>query len=188
MGLSVEIQKKPQYTKNIKLRIPSEVFDLEEVQEIKDAVQEHLLFIVLDRRNNVRNISLLGVGTSSEINVDAKYVVRTALVNACDRVILVHNHPSNNLEPSNHDITMTNTMNKLLHVFNIKLLDHVIVNENDYISMSEIHVIDEDYESDRIKLLDNALLSEENSLLKKKLKKLSKVSAKNEKEEEYEIE
>ena len=67
MGLSVEIQKKPQYTKNIKLRIPSEVFDLEEVQEIKDAVQEHLLFIGLDRRNNVRNISLLGVGTKNNL-------------------------------------------------------------------------------------------------------------------------
>ena len=101
MSLSIEIQKKPKVIEEIKLEKSSEVFALEEVQEIKDAVQEHLLFIGLDRGNNIRNISLLGIGTSNEISIDSKYIVRTALITASDKVILVHNHPSNKLEPSN---------------------------------------------------------------------------------------
>lgn len=190
MSIEVEVQKKQKYARKIQLRIPSQVFDLEEVQEIRDAIQEHLLFIGLDRRNNIININLLGIGTSSEINVEAKYVVRTALVNSCDRVILVHNHPSNNLEPSNYDVIMTNTINKLLQVFNIKLLDHIIVTEKDYVSMLEINAIDEKYEDDKTKLLDNVLLTEENQTLNKKIKTLNNRLQKYEKfekgEEEFE--
>ena len=58
MSLSIEVQKKQLGTENRKVSKPSEVFELEEVKEIKDAIQEHLLFIGLDRRNNVRGISL----------------------------------------------------------------------------------------------------------------------------------
>lgn len=183
MSLSIEIQKKEIGIKQRKVRIPSEVFDLEEVQEIKDAIQEHLLFIGLDNRNNVRNISLLGIGSSSNININCKDVVRTALTSASDKVILVHNHPSNELKPSKHDMDMTSSINKLLKVFNINLLDHVIVAENDYVSMLEINAIDKDFESDQIKLMNNAILIEENKQLKHEIKLL-----KNKIKEEIKIE
>ncbi|MCI8654605.1 MAG: JAB domain-containing protein [Clostridia bacterium] len=81
-------------------------------------------------RNNIRNISLLGIGTSNEIIIDSKYIVRTALVTASDKVILVHNHPSNGLTPSNKDIYLTNITNRLLDAYNIQFLDHIIVAEN----------------------------------------------------------
>lgn len=191
MSLSIEVQKKQKYSKKIQLRTPSEVFDLEEVKEIRDAIQENLFLIGLDRRNNIRNIRLIGIGTSGEINIDYKDIVRTALMNTCDKVILVHNHPSNDLNPSNHDITMTNTIKKLLHVFNIKLIDHVIVTENDYVSMLELNAIDEDYENDKTKLLDNALLIKENNSLKRQITNLNKklekyIKLEQENEEEFE--
>ena len=145
MSLSIEIQKKSTNIKHTKVMIPSDVFYLEEVQEIKDAIQEHFLFVGVDRRNNVRNISLLGVGSSSNINIDCKDILRTALTTASDGVILVHNHPANKVEPSNADKELTNVVNKFLKVFNIKLIDHVIVSENDYMSMQEINAIDENY-------------------------------------------
>ena len=132
MSLSIEVQKKQLGTENRKVSKPSEVFELEEVKEIKDAIQEHLLFIGLDRRNNVRGISLLGIGSSTEIDIDCKYVLRTALITASDKVILVHNHPSNEIEPSNEDKKFTNTISKLLKAFDIELVDHVIVSENQY--------------------------------------------------------
>lgn len=173
MSISIEIQKKPKVIEEIKLEKSDEVYDLEEVQEIKDAVQEHLLFIGLDRGNNIRNISLLGIGTSNEISIDSKYIVRTALITASDKVILVHNHPSNKLEPSNNDRHITNVTSKLLKAFNIELLDHIIVTENNYISMGAIKAIDRDYENDRTKLIDKALLIEENNKLQKEVKSLT---------------
>ncbi len=191
MSLSIELQKKQLGIANRKVSKPSEVFELEEVKEIKDAIQEHLLFIGLDRRNNIRGISLLGIGSSAEIDIDCKYILRAALITASDKVILVHNHPSNEIEPSNKDKQFTNTISKLLKAFDIELVDHVIVSENKYTSMGTLKLIDKDYESYRTNLLENALLIEENNKLKNdiailtdKLQKIQKPYI--EQEEEFE--
>ena len=176
---------------NRKISRPEEVFNLKEVQEIKDAIQEHFLFLGLDRANNIRNISLLGIGTSSHIEIDIKYIVRTALVTGSDKVILVHNHPSNSLEPSFQDKEISNITNQLLREFNIQFLDHIIVGENSYNSMGALELIDENYESERTKLINKIILMEENEKLKDeviKLKKELKNYRKMEKETEDEYE
>ena len=172
MSLSIEIQKKEKVSEQRQIKKSSDVFELKEVQEIKDAVQEHLLFLGLDNRNNIRNISLLGIGTSSEITIDSKYIVRTALVTASEKVILVHNHPSNKLDPSNHDREISNVINKLLTVYNIQFLDHIIVCQDDYLSMEEIKAIDRNYENYKTKLIDNLILIEENLNLKEEVRNL----------------
>lgn len=176
---------------NQKINKPEDVFNLEEVQEIKDAIQEHFLFIGLDRVNNVRNVSLLGIGTSSHIEIDIKYIVRTALITASDRVILVHNHPSNSLKPSSHDEEISNIANKLLKAFNIELLDHIIVGENSFTSMRELKIINNDFENDRTSLISKITLMEENTRLKDEVVKLKKElknykNMEKESEDEYE--
>ncbi len=159
---------------NRKISRPEEAFNLKEVQEIKDAIQEHFLFLGLDRANNIRNISLLGIGSSSHIEIDIKYIVRTALVTGSDKVILVHNHPSNSLEPSFQDKEISNITNQLLRAFNIQFLDHIIVGENSYNSMGALELIDENYESERTKLINKIILMEENEKLKDEVIKLKK--------------
>lgn len=175
---------------NQKINKPEDVFNLEEVQEIKDAIQEHFLFIGLDRVNNVRNVSLLGIGTSSHIEIDIKYIVRTALITASDRVILVHNHPSNSLKPSSHDEEISNITNKLLKAFNVELLDHIIVGENSFTSMGELKIINNDFENDRTSLISKITLMEENMRLKDEIVKLKKLknykNMEKETEDEYE--
>lgn len=173
--IEIEIMKKLQDEKiKRKVNKPEDVFNLEEVQEIKDAIQEHFLFLGLDRVNNIRNISLLGIGTSSHIEIDVKYIVRTALVTASDRVILVHNHPSNSLEPSLQDKEISNISNQLLKAFNIRLLDHIIVSENSYVSMESLKIINDKYESERTKMLDKITVIEENIKLKNEIVRLNK--------------
>ena len=173
--IEIEIMKKLQDEKiKRKVNKPEDIFNLEEVQEIKDAIQEHFLFLGLDRVNNIRNISLLGIGTSSHIEIDVKYIVRTALVTASDRVILVHNHPSNSLEPSIQDKEISNISNQLLKAFNIRLLDHIIVSENSYVSMESLKLINDKYESERTKMLDKITVIEENIKLKDEIVRLNK--------------
>lgn len=174
MSLVLDIQKKECEIIERKVNKPEDVFNLEEVQEIKDAIQEHFLFLGLDRVNNIRNISLLGIGTSSHIEIDVKYIVRTALVTASDRVILVHNHPSNSLEPSLQDKEISNISNQLLKAFNIRLLDHIIVSENSYVSMESLKLINDKYESERTKMLDKITVIEENIKLKDEIVRLNK--------------
>ena len=174
MSLVLDIQKKECGIIERKVNKPEDVFNLEEVQEIKDAIQEHFLFLGLDRVNNIRNISLLGIGTSSHIEIDVKYIVRTALVTASDRVILVHNHPSNSLEPSLQDKEISNISNQLLKAFDIRLLDHIIVSENSYVSMESLKLINDKYESERTKMLDKITVIEENIKLKDEIVRLNK--------------
>ena len=174
MSLVLDIQKKECRINERKVNKPEDVFNLEEVQEIKDAIQEHFLFLGLDRVNNIRNISLLGIGTSSHIEIDVKYIVRTALVTASDRVILVHNHPSNSLEPSLQDKEISNISNQLLKAFNIRLLDHIIVSENSYVSMGSLKLINDKYESERTKMLDKITVIEENIKFKDEIVRLNK--------------
>ena len=94
-------------------------------------------------------------------------------MNCNDKVILVHNHPSNVTSPSSQDKEITNRLNKFFKVFNIELLDHIIVGENEYTSMKQINAIDWDYEDSKTKLIDNTFLIEENKKLKENIKTLT---------------
>ncbi|MBR0491572.1 MAG: hypothetical protein IJJ82_05970 [Clostridia bacterium] len=190
MSLKIEIQKKPNNKiERIKVTEPEHVYNLKEVQEIKDAIQEHLLLVGLDGKNNIRDVSLIGVGTGNHVEVDEKFIIRTALVSASEKVILVHNHPSNELTPSKFDIELSNIVNKLLDVFNIKFIDHIIVGEDKYLSMGAENVINRNYKNEDILFLENELLKEENNKLKEQIKKLNlKINKSKIKEEEDEFE
>ena len=157
---------------DVKVLSSTDIVNLEQVQAIKNAIKEHLLFIGLDRGNNVRNISILGIGSNCEVLVDSKDIIRTALLSCSERVVLVHNHPSNNLEPSKADIHITNITNNLLKTFNIELLDHIIVTEKEYISMEKIKKFNKNYSNDEINKVEKQFLFEENLKLKLEIEKL----------------
>ncbi len=179
MKVEFEIEKKPKGdTLNRKGNSSQAIFELDEVQAIKDAVQEHFLFIGLDGRNNIRNIRLIGIGNCNAISIDNKEIIRTALLTASEKVVLVHNHPSNGLEPSNADKYITNYTSKLLKIFNIDLIDHIIVTENDYRSMGKYNEIDYDFTDDKLNFTENILLKEENKKLKEELTKRKSVKSK----------
>lgn len=157
---------------DIKVLSSTDIVNLKQVQAIRNTVKEHLLFIGLDRGNNIRNISILGIGSNCEVLVDSKDIIRTALLSCSERVVLVHNHPSNSLEPSNADIHITNITNNLLKTFYIELLDHIIVTENEYISMEKIKKFNKNYINDEINKVEKQFLYEENLKLKQEIEKL----------------
>ena len=179
--MNIEIQKKPpnEYKRESKIKCPKDVFDLEEIQDIKDAIQEHLIFIGMDLGNNIRSIRLLGVGSTRNINIDSKDILRTALLTDSDKIILVHNHPSNSLKPSNEDIHISNTVNKFLKIIGFELVDHIIVTEENYYSMESGKNINREYVDSEIDIINKTLLIEENSRLKKELENLSSQAEKN---------
>lgn len=172
MSLNIEVQKKSNRTDMRKITTPEDVFKLKEVQEIKNAIQEHFLFIGLDRGNHIRDIRIMGIGTSQSVQIDSKQIIRTALITATEKVIFVHNHPSNTLNPSCHDKYLSNVTNKLLEAFNIELIDHIIVSEDNYLSMMEVHAIDKNYRDEKMNFMEKAFLVEENNNLKQELEML----------------
>jgi len=174
MNINIEVLEKPEknISTDIKAKSTTDIVNLKEVQAIRKAIKEHLLFVGLDRGNNIRNVSVIGIGNSCEVTLDSKDIIRTALLSASEKVVLVHNHPSNNLEPSSLDIQVTNVTAKILEPFNIQLLDHIIVTEKDFISMQKAKKINREYESDAINNMSKGLLLEENKRLKKRVDEL----------------
>jgi DNA repair protein RadC len=66
-----------------------------------------------------------------------RYILILALHTLACSVILVHNHPSGILVPSAADITLTKQINSALDLIEVKLVDHLIINEKTYLSMSD---------------------------------------------------
>lgn len=170
--MNIDVIEKAQKNtdEDIKITCASDIVRLKDVQEIRNAVREHLLFIGLDNRNNIRNITLLGIGSTCNVIIDTKEIIRTALFSASDKVILVHNHPSNNLEPSKDDLHLTNVTKEMLKVFNIKLQDHIIVTDKEYVSMEKTKKIGEE----KLENLEKGLLIEENQKLKRQIQDMQK--------------
>ena len=78
--------------------------------------------------------------TSGGINqsvVDIRVLFKHALDHLATGVIIAHNHPSGNLQPSSHDINITKQIEKAGDLLQIKLLDHIIVAQNSYFSFAD---------------------------------------------------
>jgi len=91
------------------------------------ADREMLYAFYLDSRNQLIEKRLEGLGTVDFAVVSPREIVKAALMLSASRVILVHNHPSGDPMPSAHDAAITNQIEKALDLFDMKLLDHVIV-------------------------------------------------------------
>lgn len=172
--MEIEIQKKPpkDYKKDIKIKSTNDVVQLEEVKEIRNAMQENMILIGLDRTNNIRTLKLMGLGTNKNIEIDSKDILRMALMSGSDKIILVHNHPSNSLKASSEDLHFTNITSKFLQVFNLELLDHIIVTENEHLSMVSERLVNKEYKDNDMDIIDKTLVIEENIKLKNEIKNM----------------
>jgi DNA repair protein RadC len=93
----------------------------------------HVLY--LDRKNRLISDERLGVGTVDHVPVYPREVVRRALDLNASALILVHNHPSGDPEPSDADIAMTKEVQKACEVLGLALHDHIIVGAGREISL-----------------------------------------------------
>lgn len=103
---------------------------------LRDAKQEFFLLVLLDRKNKPIKSIEISKGSIDTSIVDPKDVVKHATLNSASAVILVHNHPSGETEPSEEDILLTRKLIEALNLVNIKVLDHIILGKNseDYFS------------------------------------------------------
>lgn len=80
---------------------------------------------------------LLTMGSLSQVTFDRRRIVKEALLCDASGVIVLHNHPSGNVQPSSRDIQQTMELNKACETLEIKLLDHIIVGRGSCYSFSE---------------------------------------------------
>lgn len=95
---------------------------------------EEVWVLFLNRRNEVLRKLRVTSGTMNASLFDAKPIIKEALLSDSDGVALCHNHPSGNLQPSIPDDNITKALQEACKVFDIRLLDHVIVTSDSYYS------------------------------------------------------
>lgn len=98
---------------------------------------EAVVLICLDNRCKVLNCTVIFEGSVNSTEINVRLVLQHALMHNATAVILAHNHPSGHALPSKEDIDTTIAMAKALTVADIRLLDHIIVAEDDYVSMRD---------------------------------------------------
>ncbi len=101
------------------------------------ALYEEFVVIYLNQNNRVIGYRLIGRGSTNACVVNVKLLIWLGLSCNCTSLILAHNHPSGNLEPSNNDVILTKKIQKAAELFEIKVLDHLIITTERYYSFSD---------------------------------------------------
>ncbi|MDP2736496.1 MAG: JAB domain-containing protein [bacterium] len=91
-----------------------------------DKHKEHFIGIYLDARLKAKKALLISLGTLTASIVHPREVFRPALCSASASIILLHNHPSGDTEPSEADLTITSRLEQAGEILGIGLIDHII--------------------------------------------------------------
>lgn len=100
-----------------------------------DHEESWVLFLTADNRLLCKEMITKGTLTSTLL--DARTILRRALLNNAAAIILTHNHPSGNPTPSNSDIKMTSDIKEACHLMSITLIDHLIISTDSYFSFAD---------------------------------------------------
>ncbi|MDD6809916.1 MAG: JAB domain-containing protein [Bacteroidales bacterium] len=100
-----------------------------------DHEESWVLFLTADNRLLCKEMITKGTLTSTLL--DARTILRRALLNNAAAIILTHNHPSGNPAPSNSDIKMTSDIKEACHLMSITLIDHLIISTDSYFSFAD---------------------------------------------------
>jgi len=107
------------------------------VDTVKDKNKEHFYALYLDTKNRIIEEELVSVGILDASLIHAREVFSPAIKASCRSVILVHNHPSGDCEPSDADKEVTKLLFDAGDILGINVIDHIIIGMNGYSSMKE---------------------------------------------------
>jgi len=122
--------------KNIDIKDPESVVKAIRAS-IKDKAKEHFKLILLNPRNKIIGISTISVGTLNASLVHPREVFKDAITHSAASVVLAHNHPSGDPEPSEDDITITKRLIEAGKILGIEVMDHIIIAKNGFFSFKE---------------------------------------------------
>lgn len=117
----------------MKLNNSKEIHDSFKIY-FKNLNQEKLLGIYLDNKKRLISYKILSVGTINKTIISPRDIYKEGIKTNASSIVLMHNHPSNDLTPSIEDIEMTKKIKECGNFLGISLVDHIITNGEEYIS------------------------------------------------------
>lgn len=131
------------YLKDSKLKVGSaievaKVFqDLLNLEDAIDRDKEHFYVMHLDIRSRVKMVEVVSIGTLTSSLVHPRETFRRAIVEGAAYIIIAHNHPSGECDPSEEDTKVTKNMFEAGQILGIKMLDHIIFAKGGYFSFRD---------------------------------------------------
>ena len=107
------------------------------MEEMRHLDYEIVKLLLLDGRQQLIDELVLSKGTANSAIVPVRNIFSAALKAGASFVILLHNHPSGQPDPSRQDLMMTDQVKNVGNNLDIPLLDHIIIGDNKYISLRE---------------------------------------------------
>jgi DNA repair protein RadC len=102
--------------------------------ELRRADREHFLSVLLNTKNVPIGVDEVSIGTLDHSIVCPRELFKSAILGSAAAIILVHNHPSGDPEPSAEDLELTKRMRRAGKLIGIRVLDHVIITGNEHLS------------------------------------------------------
>lgn len=118
--------------------------------------REVVAMLTLNQRSKPINLSVISMGTLTESPVHPREVFKTALLSNAASIIIAHNHPSGDVEPSDKDMLLTERLQEAGKLMGIELMDHIIIGESgEYYSFRENWMIFNGNEKNKCKSQGN---------------------------------
>ncbi|EIV4461503.1 JAB domain-containing protein [Salmonella enterica] len=120
---------------------PAHILDYLRLQ-LWEQDREHFLVLFLNNQHKLMVSETLFSGDICNVEVSPRIIARKCLIHNSPAIVLAHNHPSGNTLPSRADRHVTDRIVQCLNLFNIRVLDHIIISSgNEYWSFAEHHQI-----------------------------------------------
>lgn len=107
------------------------------MQEMRHLSREVVYLIMMDAKSRILKDMIISTGTVSSSLLSPREIFINALKYEAVNIILLHNHPSGDPTPSREDISTTHRMKEAGNLMGIRLMDHIIIGDNKYISLAE---------------------------------------------------
>ena len=109
--------------------------------DLQTLAQENCYCFCMDIKNKVKSIELISKGSLTCSLVHPREVLKAAILSNAASIVLVHNHPSGDTEPSSDDLAITQRIIKACEILGINFLDHIIIGKDSYISFRQKLII-----------------------------------------------
>lgn len=107
------------------------------MEEMRNLETEHFYAAFFDTKCHLIDYQVVFIGTSNYSIANPREVLRLGLKLDATNLIVLHNHPSGNPQPSVEDVTITNKLYEAANIVGIPLIDHIIIGDNTYLSFAD---------------------------------------------------
>lgn len=123
------------FTTGTRYTAPQQVY--EAFRFLMEETKEMFITLHLDGKNRIICVDLVSVGSLNQSIVHPRSVYQTACLSNAAAVLLIHQHPTGDPTPSSEDISITRRLKEAGEIMGIKVLDHIIIGDGEYLSFVE---------------------------------------------------